>query len=171
MRYCPPIYVLRVSSHLWTVPRQIKFWAILIKSWDWRDPPPPSLGQNPKFAQKKFWTAPLRLPSDQLYEREPKVDWDQLAAGWLWPRGKKSGIGKDNTIFRVQNISSDTDIKLLLWFYQDCNKRKKGNLDHDITWVKVCLPVGPRCGECLNRQLCPTGRNWQARWNPSKILS
>ena len=40
MRYCPPIYVLCVSSHLWTVPRQIKFWAILIKSWDWRDPPP-----------------------------------------------------------------------------------------------------------------------------------
>ena len=59
MRYCPPIYVLCVSSHLWTVPRQIKFWAILIKSWDWRDPPPPSLGQNPKFTQKKVWTAPL----------------------------------------------------------------------------------------------------------------
>ena len=35
MRYCPPIYVLCVSSHLWTVPRQIKFWSILIKSWDW----------------------------------------------------------------------------------------------------------------------------------------
>ena len=59
MRYCPPIYVPCVSSHLWTVPRQIKFWAILIKSRDWRDPPPPSLGQNPKFAQKNFWTAPL----------------------------------------------------------------------------------------------------------------
>ena len=60
MRYCPPIYVLCVSSHLWTVPRQIKFWAILIKSWDWRDPP--SLGQNPKFTQKKVWRAPLRSP-------------------------------------------------------------------------------------------------------------
>ena len=35
-----PIYVLCVSSYLWTVPRQIKFWAILIKIWDWRDPPP-----------------------------------------------------------------------------------------------------------------------------------
>ena len=58
MRYCPPIYVLCVSSHLWTVPRQIKFWAILIKSWDWRDPPP-LLGQNPKFTQKNYWTAPL----------------------------------------------------------------------------------------------------------------
>ena len=55
----PPIYVLCVSSHLWTVPRQIKFWTILIKSWDWRDPPPPSLGQNPKLTQKKAWTAPL----------------------------------------------------------------------------------------------------------------
>ena len=69
MRYCPPIYVLCVSSHLWTVPRQIKFWAILIKSWDWRDPPPPSLGQNPKFTQKKVWTAPLSTysPFDAMW--------------------------------------------------------------------------------------------------------
>ena len=58
MRYCPPIYVLCVSSHLWTVPRQIKFWAILIKSWDWRDPPP-LLGQNPKFPPKKIGRLPL----------------------------------------------------------------------------------------------------------------
>ena len=56
-----------VSSHLWTVPRQIKFWAILIKSWDWRDPPPPSLGQNPKFTQKKVWTAPLMRSWPQLF--------------------------------------------------------------------------------------------------------
>ena len=53
MRYCPPIYVLCVSSHLWTVPRQIKFWAILIKSWDWRDPPPP-VGTKSQVYPKKL---------------------------------------------------------------------------------------------------------------------
>ena len=59
MRYCPPIYVLCVSSHLWTVPRQIKFWAILIKCWDWRDPPPPCWDKIPSLPKKKVWTAPL----------------------------------------------------------------------------------------------------------------
>jgi endonuclease-3 len=36
----------------------------------------------------------------------------------------------------------------------------------EINWLlvgfgqEVCLPVGPRCGDCLNRELCPTGRGW-----------
>lgn len=25
---------------------------------------------------------------------------------------------------------------------------------------QVCLPIGPKCGECLNRELCPTGLKW-----------
>ena len=61
MRYCPPIYVLCVSSHLWTVPRQIKFWAILIKSWDWRDPPSPRWDKIPSLPKTKFGAeAPMR---------------------------------------------------------------------------------------------------------------
>ena len=39
----------------------------LIKSWDWRDPPPPSLGQNPKFAQNFFWTAPLSQSNESFH--------------------------------------------------------------------------------------------------------
>ena len=34
MRYCLPICVVCVSSHLWPVARQIQFWEILPKSWD-----------------------------------------------------------------------------------------------------------------------------------------
>ena len=30
----PPINVLCVPPHLWTVPREIKFWKILTKIWD-----------------------------------------------------------------------------------------------------------------------------------------
>ena len=58
----PPIYVLCVSLHLWTVPRQIKFWPILIKSFDWARPLSPSLGQNPKLGRNCFRTAPLIRP-------------------------------------------------------------------------------------------------------------
>eukprot|EP00088_Acartia_fossae_P057755 TRINITY_DN6740_c0_g1_i6.p1 TRINITY_DN6740_c0_g1~~TRINITY_DN6740_c0_g1_i6.p1 ORF type:complete len:270 (-),score=75.16 TRINITY_DN6740_c0_g1_i6:155-964(-) len=25
---------------------------------------------------------------------------------------------------------------------------------------EICLPIGPKCGECLNRKLCPEGRKW-----------
>eukprot|EP00088_Acartia_fossae_P018520 TRINITY_DN2070_c0_g1_i4.p1 TRINITY_DN2070_c0_g1~~TRINITY_DN2070_c0_g1_i4.p1 ORF type:complete len:293 (+),score=48.93 TRINITY_DN2070_c0_g1_i4:57-935(+) len=25
---------------------------------------------------------------------------------------------------------------------------------------QICLPIGPKCGECLNRELCPTGQKW-----------
>ena len=34
----------------------------------------------------------------------------------------------------------------------------------EINWLLVgfgqqrCLPVGPRCGECLNKELCPYGK-------------
>ena len=61
IRYCPPIYVLCVSSHLWTVPRQIKFWPILIKSWDWARPPPLCLDKIPSLPEIFFRTAPLSV--------------------------------------------------------------------------------------------------------------
>ena len=41
MRYCLPICVVCVSSHLCTVPRQIWFWTNLTKSWDSVRPPSP----------------------------------------------------------------------------------------------------------------------------------
>ena len=47
-----PRHIATKSQHLWAVPRQIKFWSILIKSWDWVRPPPPSLGQIPNLYRK-----------------------------------------------------------------------------------------------------------------------
>lgn len=26
---------------------------------------------------------------------------------------------------------------------------------------QICLPVNPRCGDCLNRTLCPVGRRYR----------
>ena len=60
MRYCPPIYVLCVSSHLWTVPRQIKFWSISIKSWEWARPPPPRWDKIASLAENFIWRLPLQ---------------------------------------------------------------------------------------------------------------
>ena len=69
MRYCLPICVVCVSSHLWTVARQIQFWEILPKSWDSVGPPP------------------LVGPKDQLFpffnfEGSPKktIFWEQSPA-------------------------------------------------------------------------------------------
>ena len=47
-----PRHIATKSQHLWAVPRQIRFWSILKKSWDWVRPPPPSLGQIPNFYRK-----------------------------------------------------------------------------------------------------------------------
>ena len=47
-----PRHIATKSQHLWAVPRQIEFWSILKKSWDWVTPQPPSLGQIPNFYRK-----------------------------------------------------------------------------------------------------------------------
>ena len=54
-----PCHIATKSQHLWAVPRKIKFWSILKKSWDWVRPPPPSLGQIPNFYRKFVLKAPL----------------------------------------------------------------------------------------------------------------
>ena len=41
------------------------FWRILITTWDWVRPPPPWLGQNPKYRQKSVLKAPLSLGTGQ----------------------------------------------------------------------------------------------------------
>ena len=52
MKYCPPSYVLCVSSHFW--PFNIVKFVLekLDKNLGSADPPPPQLGRNPKFFQK-----------------------------------------------------------------------------------------------------------------------
>lgn len=32
---------------------------------------------------------------------------------------------------------------------------------------QTCLPVGPRCSECLNKSICPFGRSYKS---PKKSL-
>ena len=46
-----------ISSHL---PRQIWFWKISTKTWASVRPPPPLLGQKPKFFRKSILMAPLK---------------------------------------------------------------------------------------------------------------
>ena len=62
-----PRHIATKSQHLWAVPRQIRFWSILKKSWDWVRPPPPSLGQNPNFYQKFVLHASLITITDRLH--------------------------------------------------------------------------------------------------------
>ena len=58
IKYCPPSYVLCVSSHFW--PFTIVKFVLekLDKNLGLADPPP-QLGQNPKFFQKFDLKAPL----------------------------------------------------------------------------------------------------------------
>ena len=60
IKYCPPSYVLCVSSHFW--PFTIVKFVLekLDKNLGYADPPP-QLGQNPNFFQKLDLKAPLRM--------------------------------------------------------------------------------------------------------------
>ena len=73
-----PRHIATKSQHLWAVPRQIRFWSFLKKSWDWvRPPPPPSLGQNPNFDRKFVSGAPL----SEICKGEAVVDLSALEYG------------------------------------------------------------------------------------------
>ena len=55
-----------ISGHL---PRQIEFWLIWIKSWDWvRPPTPQSLGLNPNLNQKIFYKLPLTDNANRAFQ-------------------------------------------------------------------------------------------------------
>ncbi|XP_075035430.1 endonuclease III-like protein 1 [Mixophyes fleayi] len=76
---------------------------------------------------------------------------------------KVSGIGVDTHVHRISNrlkwvkketkTPEDTRIALEDWMPRD--------LWSEINWLlvgfgqQVCLPVAPRCSECLNRDICP----------------
>ena len=59
MKYCPPIYVLCVSSHFWPFIIVKVVLEKLDKNLGFADPHPPQLGQIPKFFQKIDLKAPL----------------------------------------------------------------------------------------------------------------
>jgi len=84
--------------------------------------------------------------------------------------GNQSGIGVDTHVHRI--------VSRLGWTKQEECKTPELTRQcleawlpkekwTEINWLlvgfgqEVCLPVGPRCGECLNRELCPVGRNWK----------
>ena len=91
--------------------------------------------------------------------------------------GRQSGIGVDTHVHRivarlgwtdpeVVKTPEQTRVSLESWLPED-----KWT---EINWLlvgfgqQVCSPVSPRCGECLNRELCPTGQNYTP--SPNKRL-
>uniref|UniRef100_A0A8D0H0I0 Nth like DNA glycosylase 1 n=1 Tax=Sphenodon punctatus TaxID=8508 RepID=A0A8D0H0I0_SPHPU len=87
----------------------------------------------------------------------------------LTPRvchGKSSKVGVDTHVHRISNrlkwvrketrSPEQTRVALEDWLPRD--------LWSEINWLLVgfgqqtCLPVSPRCGECLNRALCPASK-------------
>lgn len=74
-----------------------------------------------------------------------------------------SGIGVDTHVHRISNrlkwvkketkTPEDTRVALEDWLPRD--------LWSEINWLlvgfgqQVCLPVSPRCTDCLNRDICP----------------
>jgi len=93
----------------------------------------------------------------------PKMAHICMAVAW----GRPVGIGVDTHVHRICGRlgwsagcrePEETRRALEAWLPRDRWA--------EINWLLVgfgqetCLPVGPRCGDCLNRQLCPAGRAW-----------
>ena len=67
-----------ISGHL---PRQIKFWSILIKSWDWVSPPP--IGTKSQVLPNFFLKAPLKLLTLAWSSLSQKYKTDYFTEGAL----------------------------------------------------------------------------------------
>jgi len=94
----------------------------------------------------------------------PKMAYLTMNIAWERP----TGIGVDTHVHRIvgrlgwtepgTKTPEHTRRSLEAWLPQD--------KWIEINWLlvgfgqQVCLPVGPKCGECLNRNLCPVGQNW-----------
>jgi len=99
----------------------------------------------------------------QLKGVGPKMAHLTMNVAW----GVQSGIGVDTHVHRISDrLGWTTDCLdpeqtrqcLEAWLPED-----KWT---EINWLlvgfgqQICQPVGPRCGSCLNRLLCPTGLKW-----------
>ncbi|XP_050734722.1 endonuclease III-like protein 1 isoform X3 [Eriocheir sinensis] len=81
--------------------------------------------------------------------------------------GKLTGIGVDTHVHRISNrlgwtrhptkTPEETRIALEAWMPKDLWSNT--NLLMVGFGQQICLPVGPRCGECLNKAMCPYGKN------------
>nr|ALS04484.1 endonuclease III-like protein 1 [Acartia pacifica] len=94
----------------------------------------------------------------------PKMAHICMSSAWNEP----SGIGVDTHVHRISGrlgwtekeckIPEATRVALESWMPRD--------RWIEVNWLLVgfgqelCRPVGPKCGDCLNKDLCPTGRNW-----------
>jgi len=100
----------------------------------------------------------------------PKMAHITMNVAW----GKQEGIGVDTHVHRIcgrlgwtQNCNQPEETR------QSLEKWLPSDKWTEINWLFVgfgqetCLPVGPKCGQCINRQLCPTGRTWQP--SPKKM--
>jgi len=84
--------------------------------------------------------------------------------------GNQSGIGVDTHVHRI--------VSRLGWTKQEECKTPEQTRQcleawlpkdkwTEINWLlvgfgqEICLPVGPKCGDCLNKELCPMGREWK----------
>ena len=95
----------------------------------------------------------------------PKMAYLTMNIAWEKP----TGIGVDTHVHRI--------VGRLGWTTPDTCKTAEQTrksleawlpLDRwiEINWLlvgfgqQICVPVGPKCGECLNRSLCPVGQKW-----------
>jgi len=109
----------------------------------------------------------------------PKMAYLTMNIAW----GVQSGIGVDTHVHRIaarlgwtagSSKPEQSRLQLEAWLPRDRWT--------EINWLLVgfgqerCLPVGPRCGDCLNRELCPVGQQWlpspvkSPRKSPAKKL-
>ena len=95
----------------------------------------------------------------------PKMAYLVMNIAWK----KQTGIGVDTHVHRIVARLGWTDPKICKT-PEHTRKSLEEWLPEDkwteINWLLVgfgqqtCLPLHPKCGECLNRELCPTGQKW-----------
>jgi len=99
----------------------------------------------------------------QLKGVGPKMAYICMNVAW----GKPTGIGVDTHVHRISERLGWTKVSKNP---EETRKSLESWLPLDrwieINWLLVgfgqetCLPVGPKCGDCLNRELCPVGQKW-----------
>jgi len=103
----------------------------------------------------------------------PKMAHICMSSAW----GEPSGIGVDTHVHRISGrlgwtqkeckTPEATRMALESWLPKD--------LWVEINWMlvgfgqEICRPIGPKCGECLNKDICPTGQKWVP--SPKKKVS
>ena len=132
-----PRHIATISQHLWAFPRQIRFWSILKKSWDWVRPPPPSLGQNPNFYQKFVLEASLSILSG--------------------PRGGTictTSMGKNCSYLKYKNWKWCVYPALLLQTITDASRRRKYSPQHLVLGYTILTQHNKPLGGKLQHWLC-----------------